>query len=238
MQNAEEEYDARMSNIEKQKQAELDRINSSTMSEQQRANAIAQINESSSKRLEKIQEAKEKKLAKMRRDKALADMQFNYFQGLANLWVNALSSNPTPAGVALASAMSAVMTGFYIANRAKAKKIKYAKGGVLKGSSHSQGGIDMGGNQEAEGGEIILNKNVSKSPLLSKLASFINSATGGVDFAGAVNSTPSQIPETSRMDTSAIVNAIKGFSPVRLSGMSDRGIYRVALAGNPGGINV
>ena len=72
---------------------------------------------------------------------------------------------------------------------------KFAKGGIafpsdtggfIQGPSHANGGVPFryarGGMAEAEGGEIILTKGVSKSPKLMSMASQINAAAGGVDF--------------------------------------------------------
>jgi hypothetical protein len=62
--------------------------------------------------------------------------------------------------------MSGFMTGMFTQQYSLAKKMKYAQGGVLRGKSHAQGGINLGSNDEAEGGEIILSKGVSKNPSL------------------------------------------------------------------------
>ncbi len=67
------------------------------------------------------------------------------------------------------------------------KAQKFAKGGVLNGPSHAQGGIPMfskGGAfyGEAEGGEAVLTKGVMANPALASMASAINVAGGGVPF--------------------------------------------------------
>jgi len=61
----------------------------------------------------------------------------------------------------------------------KAKRGVFIKDGILRGKSHAQGGIPI----EAEGGEAIINKNSMRSPFLRSLASEINVAGGGVQFA-------------------------------------------------------
>ena len=62
-----------------------------------------------------------------------------------------------------------------------------AKGGILDGPSHAEGGIPMfsGGRQvaEAEGGEIVMTKGVASNPTLLKEASKINEAAGGSSLA-------------------------------------------------------
>lgn len=75
-----------------------------------------------------------------------------------------------------------------LANVAKITGIsdKFEKGTILKGASHSQGGIPFSLDGmlgfEAEGGEALINKKSTKmfAPLLSR----INEAGGGVAFAG------------------------------------------------------
>lgn len=60
---------------------------------------------------------------------------------------------------------------------------KFAEGNILKGLSHSEGGIPftIGGRSgfEAEGGEVLLTKGVSQDPTLLSLASRINEYGGG-----------------------------------------------------------
>lgn len=83
----------------------------------------------------------------------------------------------------LAGAAGAVQIGIIASQKAP----QFQQGGILYGPSHSQGGIPLYGSGgrvfgEAEGGEIILTKNVSKSPELLNLASAINYAAGGRRF--------------------------------------------------------
>jgi hypothetical protein len=72
--------------------------------------------------------------------------------------------------------------------------IPYAKGGVMVGPSHNQGGIKyaLGGRTvELEGGEGVINKKSMSLPWVRDLASQLNQVGGGVKFAsGGV--TPSQ----------------------------------------------
>ena len=63
----------------------------------------------------------------------------------------------------------------------------FADGGLLKGPSHSQGGIWV----NAEGGEGIINKRSMSIPWVRQLASDLNEIGGGVKFAdGGVVPTP------------------------------------------------
>lgn len=60
-------------------------------------------------------------------------------------------------------------------------KPQYARGGVLQGPSHANGGITTPFG-EMEGGEGIINKNSMSNPSLRNIASSVNVAGGGVSF--------------------------------------------------------
>lgn len=82
---------------------------------------------------------------------------------------------------ALAAAVAAVQIGII-----SSQKSPYAKGGILRGASHAQGGIQyaVGGNVvELEGGEAVINKRSMAIPEYRSMASAINVAGGGVPFA-------------------------------------------------------
>ena len=83
--------------------------------------------------------------------------------------------------------MAALVGAQGLAQVAMIKKQKFAKGGILNGPSHAQGGIPMfskGGAfyGEAEGGEAVMTKGVMTNPALASMASAINVAGGGVPF--------------------------------------------------------
>ena len=71
----------------------------------------------------------------------------------------------------------------------KTAPIKLAGGGLLMGNSHAQGGIDIGGGYEAEGGEYVINKAATAAylPLISKLNDSIKLANGGLVGAQTPN---------------------------------------------------
>jgi len=60
---------------------------------------------------------------------------------------------------------------------------KFEKGGIINGPSHAFGGVNIGNNQEAEGGEAIINKRSTAKHF--NLLSAINKDGGGVSFTGA-----------------------------------------------------
>ena len=97
---------------------------------------------------------------------------------------------------------------------------KFAKGGILNGPSHAQGGIPMfskGGSfyGEAEGGEAVLTKGVMKNPALASMASAINVAGGGVPFfanGGVLDPIQSATPTDRAADI--IASGMKSQQPV------------------------
>ena len=95
----------------------------------------------------------------------------------------ALAAAPVPFNIALA----AMIIAQGLANVAKINEVKFQKGGVLEGASHAQGGIPIriAGRQivEAEGGEIIVNKNIWTRPDYVEKISEMNYRTGGKRFA-------------------------------------------------------
>ena len=97
---------------------------------------------------------------------------------------------------------------------------KFAKGGILNGPSHAQGGIPMfskGGAfyGEAEGGEAIMTKGVMANPALASMASAINVAGGGVPFfanGGVLDPIQSATPTDRAADI--IASGLKSRQPV------------------------
>lgn len=82
-------------------------------------------------------------------------------------------------------AIRAVVAG--LANVAAINGVQFEYGGVIDGPSHAQGGVPaMVGRTpiELEGGEAIINKRAVANPTYRSVLSQINSATGGVSFAG------------------------------------------------------
>lgn len=110
---------------------------------------------------------------------------------LARIAANA-AANPanavTVGGAGLAQ--YAVQSGIAIARAgiqyAAVDAAQFAKGGMINGESHSNGGVPFTVNGragfEAEGGEAIINKQSMANPMLRALASAINVAGGGVAF--------------------------------------------------------
>ena len=139
------------------------------INEQQAAQAREEIEKESAKKQKEIEK-------KAFNDKKKQDVS----QALMN---GALAVTKTFAqlgfvGGAIAAAGLAASTALQVAT---IKSQKFAKGGILEGASHANGGIDMGNNQEAEGGEAIINKR--STAMFREELSMINQAGGGVKFA-------------------------------------------------------
>jgi len=133
------------------------------------------------------EEQAEKKKEQIKKDAARKQQKIDIVQALINTAkavTAGLASQPfLPVGL--------IMGGIAAAQGAAQIKMiksqKFAKGGLLSGPSHAQGGIQMfskGGAfyGEAEGGEAVLTKGVMKNPALASMASAINVAGGGVPF--------------------------------------------------------
>lgn len=114
---------------------------------------------------QKKQDALEKKRREQEKKNSIVQATINTFTAVTN----ALAVQPWFVGVAL----SAVALAMGMAQVAQIKKQKYAKGGLLKGNSHANGGIPVGQTGiEVEGDEYVINKNSTKKNL--PLIDYIN----------------------------------------------------------------
>ena len=114
---------------------------------------------------QKKQDALEKKRREQEKKNSIVQATINTFTAVTN----ALAVQPWFVGLAL-SAIALAMGTAYVA---QIKKQKYAKGGLLKGNSHANGGIPVGQTGiEVEGDEYVINKNSTKKNL--PLIDYIN----------------------------------------------------------------
>lgn len=128
------------------------------LAEEQRIEKQKEINQ-------KKQDALEKKRREQEKKNSIVQATINTFTAVTN----ALAVKPWAVGLAL----SAVALAMGMAQVAQIKKQKYAKGGLLKGNSHSQGGIPVGQTGiEVEGEEYVINKNSTRNNL--PLIDYIN----------------------------------------------------------------
>jgi hypothetical protein len=122
--------------------------------------------------------AKEKELKEKQFKSNKASQLINATIATAVGVASALGTAP-PLGIILAG-IAGALGAAQIAIIASQPTPKFAKGGILNGASHSQGGIATPFG-ELEGGEAVINKNSTR--LFSPLLSAINEAGGGVKFA-------------------------------------------------------
>jgi hypothetical protein len=125
---------------------------------------------------EYIQKEKELKLKQFQSNKAsqLINATIATAVGVAN----ALAA-PPPLGLIMAG-IAGALGAAQIAIIASQPTPKFAKGGILNGNSHANGGIPTPYG-ELEGGEAVINKRSTR--LFTPLLSAINEAGGGVKFA-------------------------------------------------------
>lgn len=116
---------------------------------------------------------------------AIASTLISTYQGAQQAFTS-LSSIPVVGTVlGIAAAAAAVVSGLKQVSKIRSTPTKYSKGDILRGRSHSLGGIpfSIGGKLgfEAEGGEALINKNSTR--MFAPLLSAINVAGGGKKFA-------------------------------------------------------
>jgi hypothetical protein len=153
-----------------------------------------------------------KKAAKQQQAVSIAQAIVNVAQGITKT----LASLPPP----FAQIVAATIAAQGAVQIATIKSQKFAKGGILNGPSHAQGGIPMfskGGAfyGEAEGGEAIMTKGVMANPALASMASAINVAGGGVPFfanGGVLDPIQSATPTDRAADI--IASGLKSRQPV------------------------
>ena len=135
--------------------------------------ALWEGNEEEKERIRKKYAEKQKKIA-------IAQALINGALAITNIWATTPKVDFGASTIALiiASGISTLASVATIASQ------KMSGGGILKGRSHAGGGIDIGNNIEAEGGEGIINKR--STAMFKPLLSAINSYNGfGKSFKAA-----------------------------------------------------
>ncbi len=174
--------------IENQKRALQERFDfeANALSQQKQLGEITE--EAYNEKLLLLTQEKAKKEQELSRQQAEKEKKQKLAQAVINgalAITNILATMPMfdfgiAQGIAIATAIASTATQVGVISSAK-----FAKGGILKGKSHAEGGVQLfskNGNHygEAEGGEIILTKAVSRNPVLLARASEINQLAGGV----------------------------------------------------------
>lgn len=155
-----------------------------------------------------------KKNAKLIKSLAIADVIVNTQRALQNVTTSATA--PTPQnlltngafGIATSTLQRIGIITQSLASIATISAQKFAKGGILQGASHTQGGIKTPFG-ELEGGEAVINKKSTKK--YGGILSAINQAEGGVKFErGGLLGTPSTIP-TADSTNAELLGAFRSF---------------------------
>lgn len=143
-------------------------------------------------------EESRRKNAKLIKAFAIAEIAVNTQKALMNVEVNEKSPLFLPnlftgglAGLTIGTVQKIAIAAQGAASIATVASQKFAKGGILNGPSHAQGGIktNLG---ELEGGEAVINK--KSTAMFGGTLSAINEAGGGKKFArGGVLPTPNTI---------------------------------------------
>jgi len=166
------------------------------------------------------EEEAERRKEQIKKDAARKQQKIDVTQAVINTAkavTSALNTQPfLPAGLIMAG----IATAQGAAQIKMIRSQKFAKGGILNGPSHAQGGIPMfskGGAfyGEAEGGEAVLTKGVMANPALASMASAINVAGGGVPFfanGGVLDPIQSATPTDRAADI--IASGLKSRQPV------------------------
>ncbi|MCZ8021224.1 MAG: hypothetical protein O9302_00395 [Cyclobacteriaceae bacterium] len=155
-------------------------------------------------------EAAQKRIKKMG---AVAEIGINLFRELSANAAYAATLGPAgPAYLALRNPPAYFRAAF-----ATGRVLAFKKGGILRGPSHRDGGIDMmvGGRvaANAEGGEAVLTAAVSRNPRLLAAASHINVLAGGrplMEMGGVVPSNP--YAEVRNVTANSAQNASRTFT--------------------------
>ena len=185
-------FEAQAANIEREKQQKLQavqetqnreleilnsKIEQGLVNEEQAAQARERIEKESAKKQEQI----EKEAFKRKQKQDIAQAVSNGAMAITRILAD-VPKFDFGVSTAILSAAAAAQTALQVAT---IKSQKFAKGGVIEGKSHAEGGVpftvDGVGGFEAEGGEVIINKR--SAAMFRNELSMINQAGGGVKFA-------------------------------------------------------
>ena len=185
-------FEAQAANIEREKQQKLkavqdtqnreleilnSRIEQGLVNEEQAAQSRERIEKEAAKKQEQI----EKEAFKRKQKQDIAQAVSNGAMAITRILAD-VPKFDFGVSTAILSAAAAAQTALQVAT---IKSQKFAKGGVIEGKSHAEGGVpftvDGVGGFEAEGGEVIINKR--SAAMFRNELSMINQAGGGVKFA-------------------------------------------------------
>ena len=182
-------FEAQAANLEREKEQKLNAVKATQSRELEIVNARLEkglINEEQAEQQrKKIEEDAAKNTERIEKEAFKKNQKMQISQAIANgalAITNILATVPKfdfGVSTAILAGAAAASTALQVAT---IKTQKFAKGGVISGASHADGGVPIqGGRAEVEGGEVIINKR--SSAMFRNELSMINQAGGGVKFA-------------------------------------------------------
>lgn len=132
---------------------------------------------------EKKQKEIRKKYALFQAGLSMSQVAINTAEGITKATAQTGVLAPLAVPLVIASGIAQVAAIVQQTN----KIFKMAKGGILRGPSHANGGIRVG-NVEFEGDEAVINKNSMANPVAANLASVANMIGGGVPLTNNTTS--------------------------------------------------
>lgn len=147
--------------------------------EQTLANIVGTTEEAEAKRLQVQQEFAEKR-RQVEKESRIASLELARIQALANIAeaiTKAFTDGPVIGQVlaGVVAALGAIQVGFISEQIGQVRNL--ALGGLIQGSSHEMGGVDIGNGLFAEGGEAMINRD--STTRYRGLLSSINKVGGG-----------------------------------------------------------
>ena len=179
--------DNQIREIERLRDAEIEATEASTLSQVEKDRKIEAIQKNAASRTLGLQ--KKQFEAQKRADIAasIVNAASAILRTIAVFGAPIPPNFPAIAGVASAAAIGATEIGVIASRKfAKGGELPAKEGGYIKGNSHANGGVPfaVGGKvMEAEGGELIVNKNIQSRPDFVEAISTMNYLTGGKKFA-------------------------------------------------------
>ena len=179
--NLQREKRQRLEAVQETQDRELEILNSKIeeglINEEQASQSRQRIEEKAAKEKEKI----ERETFKRKKKQDIAMAITNGAMAITRILAD-VPKFDFGLSTAILTASAAASTAIQVAT---IKAQKFAKGGVIEGKSHAEGGVpftvDGVGGFEAEGGEVIINKR--SAAMFRNELSMINQAGGGVKFA-------------------------------------------------------
>lgn len=157
------------------------------------------------------------------KEQAIKKIYVDLSLAITNIW-SRHAANPI-----VASILTGGVTGTALFQIAEIRRQKFARGGILKGPSHAEGGIQTPFG-ELEGGEGVINKKSMAIPGVMEIASLLNELGGGIAFRrGSYRPIMAQGGITPSLPVAGYITAsdLMRFAEVIKNGINDQQVYVV-----------